>query len=143
MCVRHTPPITHPEFSLKLGPRAGHFVLIAATFLFALPMILVGVAEGAQGFTATSTVTVRGGRIEVPDPEPAVVEPENDPELGVPAQPAPPPQGEVPGHQPTEPVQPSPKPTEPTTPAIEIPGLPLNPPADEDPEPAPDEPAGP
>lgn len=77
---------------MKLGPRTGHFVLIAATLLFALPMILVGVAEG--------------GRAGVSDPEPAVVvEPENDPDLGVPAQPSPPPQGEVQGQQPAEPIQ--------------------------------------
>ncbi len=144
MCVWHTPPLTHPEFSLTLGPRAGHIVLIAATVVFALPMILIGVANSSEGWTRTTAVTVDGGRLDMPDPEPAVVtDPENDADLGVPTQPVPPPQGDVPSQEPTEPVQPAPEATESTAPpVIEVPGLPLDPPA-EAAEPAPEEPVGP
>lgn len=131
---------------MKLGHRAGNLVLIAATLLFALPMFLVGVAAGdVQGWTATTTVTAAGGQVYVPEPEPTVVEPDNDPEPGVGVQQTPPAQGDVPVQQvPAEPVQPAPDNTEPATPpVIEIPGLPIDPPVEETPEPAPDEPAGP
>lgn len=145
MGVRHTPPLAFMEFLLKLGPRAGNTIVILATLLFALPMFLVGVANGAQGFTASTTVTVEGGRVEVPDPEPAViVEPEDDPELPVTSQPVPPPQNNVPAGPPAaeEPNQPAPT-TAATPPTVEIPELPIDPPADEDPDPAPEEPTGP
>lgn len=129
---------------MKLGPRTGNTIVIVATLLFALPMFLVGVANGAQGWTATTTVTVEGGRIDVPEQEPAVaVQPDND-TAGAPAPVGPPPvQGNVPEPPPaTEPADPGPT-TATTPPTIEVPGLPVDPPADEDPEPAPDEPTGP
>lgn len=129
---------------MKLGPRAGNTIVIVATLLFALPMFLVGVANGAEhGWTSTTRVSV-DGRVRLPDPEPAVVvEPDDDPELPVTGQPVPPPQSDVPVDPPVdEPAEPEPT-TATTPPAIEIPELPVDPPADEDPDPAPEEPTGP
>ncbi len=125
----------------KFGPRAGHLVLVAATLLFAVPMVLTGVAFSAQGWSATTSVTVDGGQVHIPEPVSAIGPAEPDPEPAVPTgRPTPPPVVDEtpPASPPAEPAPATEPPAPPAPLVIEIPDLPVDPPAE---EPVPEEPA--
>jgi hypothetical protein len=121
-------------------------ILIVATLLFAAPMVATGVSY-ADGFTATTAVTVDGGQIHIPAAEvttvPPVAGPQTGPEAPIAAESEPTPPAATTESQPPAEELPGEATQPPVPPVVDVPLPALDPPPADPAEPAPEEPAGP